>query len=443
MEKCTSINHKEIDALSFCDECKIYMCNKCDKFHSEIFQNHNSIKLEKGKDIKELFTGFCKEKYHKDKLLYFCKIHNKLCCVGCIAKLKGKENGQHSNCEICFIEDIENEKRNKLKENIKCLEDISINLEKKINELKPIFEEINKSKEELKTNIQKIFTKLRSALNEREDKLILEVDKKYNELYFNEDIIKECDKLPNKIKLSLEKGKEIENNWNKNKLDSLINNCINIEDNIKNIKYLNDNMEKMKVKNDIKFFQNEEESINNLLNTIKTFGEIKNDNRLFDSIIKFDENLVKIWLNNRQFKAELLYRKSRDGSTPNDFHTRCDNKGITITFIETTKGYIFGGYTELLWDKSNSSKKDKSTFIFSFNNKQKYIARNKNDTIACCSNEGPRFGCHYPEIYLNKTLDKDFSYSEEYCTFLQNRLLTKGEANWDVKELEVHKIIFV
>ena len=42
-------------------------------------------------------------------------------------KLKGKENGQHSDCDICFIEDIEKEKRNKLKDNIKCLEDISIN----------------------------------------------------------------------------------------------------------------------------------------------------------------------------------------------------------------------------------------------------------------------------------------------------------------------------
>ena len=52
------MNHKEIDALSFCGECKIYMCNKCDKFHSEMFQNHKSIKLEKGKDISVLFTGF-------------------------------------------------------------------------------------------------------------------------------------------------------------------------------------------------------------------------------------------------------------------------------------------------------------------------------------------------------------------------------------------------
>ena len=129
MEKCSSLNHKEIDALSFCGECKLYMCNKCEKLHSELFQNHISIKLEKGKDIKEIFTGFCKVKYHKAKLSYFCKKHNELCCAECAVKLKGKENGQHSDCDVCFIEDIENEKRNKLKDNIKCLEDISINLE--------------------------------------------------------------------------------------------------------------------------------------------------------------------------------------------------------------------------------------------------------------------------------------------------------------------------
>ena len=172
MEKCSSLNHKEIDATLYCGECNIYMCNKCDKFHSEIFQNHNLIKLEKGNDITEIFTGFCKEKTHKDELQYFCKKHNILCCAKCITKLKGENNGQHSDCDICFIKDIENEKRNKLKENLKCLEDISINLEQKINELKLIYEKIEKSKEELKTNIQKIFTKLRNSLNVREDELL-------------------------------------------------------------------------------------------------------------------------------------------------------------------------------------------------------------------------------------------------------------------------------
>jgi len=70
-------------------------------------------------------------------------------------------------------------------------------------------------------NIQKIFINLRNTLNEREDELLLEVDKLYNELFINENIMKESEKLPNKIKISLEKGKEIDNNWKNNKLNIL------------------------------------------------------------------------------------------------------------------------------------------------------------------------------------------------------------------------------
>ena len=96
---------------------------------------------------------------------------------------------------------------------------------------------------------------------------------------------------------------------------------------------------------------------------IKKFGEISSK-KLFESNIDFDERLVEAWLNNRKFEAELLYRKSRDGSTPTDFHNKCDNKGITIIFIETTKGYKFGGYTELPWDNYGSKKDKKCFFIF-------------------------------------------------------------------------------
>ena len=57
-------------------------------------------------------------------------------------------------------------------------------------------------KKEMKLNISNTFTKLRSILNEREDKLLFELDKIYNETYFNEDIIKKGDKLTNQIKLN-------------------------------------------------------------------------------------------------------------------------------------------------------------------------------------------------------------------------------------------------
>ena len=59
----------------------------------------------------------------------------------------------------------------KVKENINCLEELSINLEKSINEIKEIFEKADAKKNELKTKIQKIFTKIRNDLNEREDLL--------------------------------------------------------------------------------------------------------------------------------------------------------------------------------------------------------------------------------------------------------------------------------
>ena len=91
------------------------------------------------------------------------------------------------------------------------------------------------------------------------------------------------------------------------------------------------------------------------------------------------------------------------------------------------------------WNKSGN-KKDKSTFLFSFNNKQKYIARNNTNTIGDHSNEGPRFGCGYPEIYFYETLNRGESYGDSGCTFVEGRKLTNGEKYWEVKELEVFKI---
>ena len=137
-KKCSLIEHNENDAICYCQECKIYMCNKCENLHSTLFKNHHSYKLDK--DILEIFTGFCTEENHNNELKYFCKTHNKLCCGCCIAKIKGEGDGQHSDCNICLIKDIKEEKRNKLNENIKLLEDLSITLEKTINDLKIIFE---------------------------------------------------------------------------------------------------------------------------------------------------------------------------------------------------------------------------------------------------------------------------------------------------------------
>ena len=103
------------------------------------------------------------------------------------------------------------------------MNNLSKNIDETINNLKNIFEKINEDKEKLKLEIQSVFTKLRNIINEREDQLLLDVDKKFDELFFKEDLIKKGEKLPNKIKISLENGKKIIKDWDENKLNELIN----------------------------------------------------------------------------------------------------------------------------------------------------------------------------------------------------------------------------
>ena len=207
MQKCSFEDHKNIDAIKYCQECNIYLCNKCEKVHLGFFKNHHILPLEKDKD--ELFTGYCKEKSHPNILNYFCKDHNDLCCANCIAKIKTRENGKHFDCNVCDINDICDEKKKNLSNNIKSLENLSNKFKLLKNNLEKNMEEIDKNKEEIKVEIQKVFTKIREELNNREDHLLIEVDQIY-EKEFNvrniDNILKEK-KLDEKIKIFIDKGK--------------------------------------------------------------------------------------------------------------------------------------------------------------------------------------------------------------------------------------------
>ena len=234
-KKCSAKKHSEIAAIYYCQDCKKFLCNKCQNLHSELHEEHQLIKLEKNMMWENIFTGYCKENNHSNKLEYFCKTHNKLCCIECICKIKDETRGYHSDCEVCKIENIIYEKNNKLKENIKFLEELLKTFENSMNEIKKISEKINEDKEKAKLNIQNIFTKIRSVLNEREEELLKEIDEKYDELFLTENEIKESEKLPDKIKISLEKGIKIDKEWDNNKINLMINGCINIENHIRDI----------------------------------------------------------------------------------------------------------------------------------------------------------------------------------------------------------------
>jgi hypothetical protein len=163
------------------------------------------------------------------------------------------------------------------------LQELSKNIDIIINELKNINENINKDKDELKMNIQKIFTKIKSRLNQKEDELLLKVDEIYDNLYITDEIVKTSEKLPNKIKLSLEKIDILQKEWNENNLANYINICLYIENNIKEINNKNI-IEKYKSESKTKIkFDINEHTYNSLIFGIDNFA----------SIISKEEDLYK------------------------------------------------------------------------------------------------------------------------------------------------------
>ena len=446
-KKCSFKQHHDIDAIKYCQECKIYMCNKCLNNHQGLFENHNQYNIEK--DSLEILLDTCKENNHPNKLEFFCKNHNKLCCASCVTKIQGKGYGQHKDCDICFIENIKEEKKNKLAENIKYLENLSNNLDKAINELKLLFEKINENKEELKLKIQKIFTNLRNAINQREDELLLEVDQIYNNEYCSEDIIKEGEKLPNKIKMTLEKSKLIDNEWNdNNKLISIINICIKIENNIKDINLINNNINKCKLNKDLQIdFSIDNELSNKYIENIKNLGKIckiLNESGLVNKIIKNEEeakDFSKFLFKDKIIKFELLYQATRDGDEISDIIKKIEGYTPTLFLVYTKKGIKGGGYTKALWKADSQYKNDSESFLFNFNNKKIFNNKNSKESIYCSNNNCMCFGNYNHSDYFirHKFLTlKIFENTNKY-SYNSNEYDIQEERNSEINELEIYK----
>ena len=60
------------------------------------------------------------------------------------------------------------------------------------------------------------------------------------------------------------------------------------------------------------------------------------------------QSVLKSWLPPHFGKWRLLFRASRDGFAAETFHSKCDNKGPTVTIVKSGNN-IFGGFTEVPW----------------------------------------------------------------------------------------------
>ncbi|EXX71463.1 hypothetical protein RirG_078310 [Rhizophagus irregularis DAOM 197198w] len=102
---------------------------------------------------------------------------------------------------------------------------------------------------------------------------------------------------------------------------------------------------------------------------------------------------------NIPYNFNLIYRASRDCNTVAAFHTKCDNKGVTIVIVKITNSeQIVGGYNPLYWDSRNAWESTYDSLLFSFidkNDLQNAKVSYSNDnqySIRNCPSVSPAFG---------------------------------------------------
>ena len=175
----------------------------------------------------------------------------------------------------------------------------------------------------------------------------------------------------------------------------------------------------------------------------KEINEIKS---IFQEQIKKEKeriselNNISKWIDpNKKITYNLLFKKTRDGDTTQRFHAFCDNKGKTVTIIETIEGNKFGGFTNENWDKSKC-KKNENDFVFSLNLNKMYKLKS-GDSIYCGESEGPYFGHDDSSADIrinNNTLNYGETIGNSYGS---NKELNGGKKEFIVKEIDVYQVL--
>ena len=242
----------------------------------------------------------------------------------------------------------------------------------------------------------------------------------------------------------------MEKNWNDNKLNESLYNCLNIENTINSIYELNQKTEKNNFKylylkfsfHEENFIKDISKIINENLNYSKIIYNFLNDSNILTA--QKDKEKMLDFLNKKFKSFELIYRGTRDGDSAKNFHQKCDNRGPTLTLCKEKDGKIFGGYTEANWDSDNRHEKsDKEAFIFSITNNKKIKTKNNENSIECNKDYGPVFGFGGDLTIVDNFLEKGSNMWTEQKTYFDKKYeITNGERCFVLEELEVYLIQF-
>ena len=124
-------------------------------------------------------------------------------------------------------------------------------------------------------------------------------------------------------------------------------------------------------------------------------------------MIKIDiEKIMKKNIKNNQ----KIYQASKDGDTPEIFHTKCDNSNNTLVLYKSEGNRRFGGFASECWNYKNKSLTDKNCFLFSLDKKKILKKNDQHYKLSCEEKDGP-----------------SFIYEDFYCIRLETNSLKNKE----------------
>ena len=156
----------------------------------------------------------------------------------------------------------------------------------------------------------------------------------------------------------MDKCKFLEKEWdNKNNLISRINECINIENNIKNINIINENINKFKIEKNMKFkFYPKDKLIDKFIDTIKIFGKI---NLISYSFKECPINITKSKKYVLSGDNNILTKTGKNGYMgticENELDMSIEEHKWKIKFLKTTKKEILVGVAPIDFDVNSSN----------------------------------------------------------------------------------------
>ncbi|XP_071149157.1 transcription intermediary factor 1-beta-like [Mytilus edulis] len=166
---CLRGDEEEI-AVSWCNDCEEPVCRPCDKAHRRFAVPHDVIDIKDISNVSKTITKICRE-HTGQKLIFFCVIHDTIVCHVC-------KSESHKECDIYHIEKAA--KGIKDSSAIHDLKQRIHNQKETIEKVKEEYHELSSKIDQDKEQQQERLKQLRSAIEDRLNRLEKNIDNHYN-----------------------------------------------------------------------------------------------------------------------------------------------------------------------------------------------------------------------------------------------------------------------